>query len=474
MSVLKRGLAFLFALCLVVNLALYPLRARAMAGALTVASAGVVVTAALMASGIYPYEQQKQFAEYVTGNLAELWDDYLEWREGNTISPEDLPPSSLQELTGFVAAGSIVVTRKVWNALSDFVTWIKDEFSVADNQTGVQLGTLISDLLLAPVVQPLKVSSVAAYGLYVGTRDNGKATYLGVDASGVYVGNVLHGISGIAGAYGIIMLYKAGDSASTQWLVGTPKWNPESLLPGEYYSLTFNSTRYKYATPSTKVAQIPDTIPVFDSIYDFCAALGAGGNTTLSGITADTTTVVPLESLPADTEWGGFQVAGTFNPDGTIETIEQGVTAREKPVVRPVEVEIQQGTEVDAETGEVVENPVVITQDDVIPAVSELIMPGSVIDTIVSGMQTKFPFCLPFDIMRIAQAFVVPPSAPVISLTFHDPFSDSDYTISVDLSPWDEVAAVVRMLWTMLLLVGFSLNIPRIFLFNNVAATDLV
>ena len=101
-------------------------------------------------------------------------------------------------------------------------------------------------------------------------------------------------------------------------------------------------------------------------------------------------------------------------------------------------------------------------------------MPGSVIDTIVGALQTKFPFCLPFDIMKIAQAFVVPPSAPVISLTFHDPFSDSDFTISVDLSPWDEVAAVVRMFWTLLLLVGFSLNIPHIFLFNNVMASDFI
>lgn len=81
----------------------------------------------------------------------------------------------------------------------------------------------------------------------------------------------------------------------------------------------------------------------------------------------------------------------------------------------------------------------------------------------VNALQTKFPFCLPFDVVRILQAFVVPPEAPVISLTFHDPFTDKDYSVTVDLSPWDEIAAVCRFMWSILLFVAFSLNVAKMF-----------
>lgn len=68
--------------------------------------------------------------------------------------------------------------------------------------------------------------------------------------------------------------------------------------------------------------------------------------------------------------------------------------------------------------------------------------------------------------MRLLSAFVKAPQAPVISLPFHDPFTDADYTISVDLSPWDDVAAIVRQMESILLFCGFWLNFDKFNVLN--------
>lgn len=436
----RRGGAFLCAVLLLFHLALFPLRARAAGVGALAAVAGVTVLGAyLMASGVYPYitEAGQGLSEWTADNLQPLIDKYNAYLSSVGKSYQIVLNGATPTIKGYLIQGVVMIANDVWGKLREFVVWLQSEYALTDNQTGAQLGTLISDLLLAPVVQPLKVSTVAAHGLYVGTRDNGKATYLAADASGVYVGNVLHGASGLSSVYGVVVLYKVGDSASTRWLIGTPGWNPESFLPLEYYSLTFNSTQYKYCFPTTKVAQIPDTIPVFDTMYDFCTALGTGGDITLSGITADTTTVAPLEALPDDVPWGGLAVEGTgaaASPAAVEGVIGGAITDRAKPVVRPVEVEIQQGTEVDTETGEIAENPVVITPDDVPLVASEYALP--------TAITTVFPFSLPWDFVRVLQALNAEPqpilfdvSFPHHGLTDGTGLSDDDFRFCIVFPP---------------------------------------
>lgn len=480
MKIWKRVSAFLCVVVLILDLALFPIRARAAGvGALAAVAGVTVLSAYLMASGVYPYipEAGQSLTEWTTDNLQSLLDKYNAYLISVGKSYQIVLNGATPTVKGYLTQGVIMIANDVWAKLREFVTWLQSEYALTDNQTGVELGT-VATMGVLPVLTSFTAADIIANGSFVAYRTdwNSAPMYAATNTNGIYIGNVggYMYVGGLAdnaqtgNVYTVVRRYQSSGSNS----VSVQSVNAGSNSAVSYKGYSLHVVHYEWSSYNDYANS---EVPVYASLSDYYDVIV--GATDSGKLEVDTATVSPPAALPADTPWGGLAVEGAgaaMSPAAVEDVIGSAITDRAKPVVRPVEVEIQQGTEVDAETGEVAENPVVITQDDVIPAVSELIMPGSVIDTIVSGMQTKFPFCLPFDIMRIAQAFVVPPSAPVISLTFHDPFSDSDYTISVDLSPWDEVAAVVRMLWTMLLLVGFSLNIPRIFLFNNVAATDLV
>ena len=161
-----------------------------------------------------------------------------------------------------------------------------------------------------------------------------------------------------------------------------------------------------------------------------------------------------------------------LTPEKVEQIIQQGVMLREKPVVRPVEVTVATGTDVDTETGAVTGEDTGVTidvdtlEEQYIPAVSELSVPQAFLDSIAVTMQSKFPFCLPFDAMRILQAFAKEPETPVFSLSVHDPFTGADYIFVVDLSPWDDVAAMVRQLEAIAFFVVFFLNFDKFNVLN--------
>lgn len=70
---------------------------------------------------------------------------------------------------------------------------------------------------------------------------------------------------------------------------------------------------------------------------------------------------------------------------------------------------------------------------------------------IVNGLEDFFPFCIPFDLYNLISMFNVPAQAPVFEwkMNFADRFDD--YTITIDLSPYETVAVVFRIM----LVIGF-------------------
>ena len=470
MSVSKRVGAFLCALALVLHLVFVPLRARAFAGVLPAVAAGTVVTAFLMASGVYPYEEQKAFAEYVSDNLSSLWSQYLDWRTENSMNPP-VTGNELSGLTGYLTQGVVAISRNVWNVLSEFTSWIVSHFSVTDNQTGVELGTVSASFVLAPYFSSVPSSSTLVSNgyraiIYSSTSDvYPRMGYVGSSAHDVYMFTVASHLYPFS--FASFSFYETEMRAGK---LVVDNYSPVSR------TITVDGLLYTYYLPSTVsgivsgVSVFAQDLPSYDSveagISDFIRSGGAGA---FFGVTADTTTVSALPALPADTPWGGLAVQGATTSatvSAVEQTIQNGVTERERPEVKVIEVELGAGTEVDTETGEVVENPVVVTPDTVIPAVSELTAPQAFLDTLQSAVQTKFPFCLPFDVMRILSALSRQPQAPLIKLTFHDNFSDADYTIEVDLSPWNGVAAIVREMQSILLLLGFWLNFDKFNVLN--------
>lgn len=449
MKIWKRVLAFLCAALLIFNLALYPLRARATAGVLVAAGAAITVSAFLMACGIYPYvEDGQSFGEWGAESLYDLWGQYVSSFEDGQL-PSGGTVETFNQIKSFVVGNTLAIASGTWEMLRGFASWIVEKFKVQDNQTGVQLGVTITGRYEVPIISSASISDLRNQGVYIFKQGTTKYNLGSLD-SGYYMAYVY--VSGSTSVYALRVFTRNTSNVNVVYLANLSNSYVDDVTIVRDYGKDYSYGQVSTSAMSTYVLDLP----IYDTNDEAVAAI-FGAEATFSGILADTTTITPLEPLPADTPWGGLSV-GTSNPVGTVE---QGVTDRTKPVVRPVEVEIGSGTDVDSETGEITENPVVITPEDVVPTVAALSPPASFLSALQTAVMTKFPFCLPFDLFKILQAFYVTPEAPVFSLSFHDPFSNSDFSITVDLSPWDEVAAVVRNFEAMILLAGFCLNFDK-------------
>lgn len=456
----KRLAAFLCASLLTLETVAFPLTQAKAAATAALATVGFGVTAAafLSACGIYPYwasadaSETFSWGDWETEDLAALLQEY---NAANVASP-----IASQQIRALLQGATLVVGSAAWEKLRAFAEWIKTKYNVADNQTGVELG-YVDDGALPVVASSVTSEELISYGFYLGR---------GLNASGVSTGRDVYVASMQNQTF---IYYETGSVAKFSCRVVSfrsgASWVASGLQSGLSQGTVSNSISGLgyYSSQTFRVASVPSGILSFDrpetALRYFSALVPE-----FIGVTADTSTVSIPDALPEGTEYGGLRVSGlpvATTAESVIDAVQDSVGERLKTPVEVVDVEIASGTEVDSETGAITQNPVVIEAPvaETIPAVSELIAPDSFVGTAVNALQTKFPFCLPFDVMRIAQAFIVPPSAPVITLTFHEPFTDADYTISVDLSPWDNVAAVVRFLWSLVLFVGFSLRIASLF-----------
>lgn len=459
----KRIGAFLCALLLAFNLATTAPRARAVSAALAAAGVGVVLGAALCAAGIYPYKAAESFGEWTSDKLSSLWSQFCESTEGIAAGATVAMYTS-GGLKGYLMNSTIIMPYAVYNVVAAFTSWVASHFALTDNQTGVELGTVESGFANMAVCgynptnrELVQAGHVFGNGLYYAVYD-----FPNSGRFPCYVASAYNS-SGQLGTYFISKSSYQYYYTSTQ----IANSNPSSIAYHSSMSLAsfqHDNTSYSYYYEAVGYEQ---GFLEFSSFKEMGMALYGFSEveSSFSGITADTGTVEPLAPLAEGTEYGGLAVAGATPMETPADVIEQGITDREKPVVRPVEVDLE-GVEVDNETGELTENPVVVTPDVAIPGIQDLTVPQTFLDKLETAMRTKFPFCLPFDFMRFITALNMTPEAPRFSLTFHDPFTDSDYTITVDLAPWDGVAALVRQLESVLLLLGFWFNFDKFNLLN--------
>lgn len=461
---IKRVTAFLAVLVIIHAVALeYPARAAA---ALPVIGAAVTLSAFLMVSGIYPYIDSSNsegltFDSWSTGTLQTLWKEFQ--------VQQQVTPPDFDRISALLSGATILISNNLWLTLIDFANWIKNKFALTDNMgitSGVQKTSVAPYFSTPPTAQELKDN-----GIYVLYNAPGRDMWYGVSKDLPY-------------PYGALFCWDAGNYYDYMFFFGRVQ-KPQGYY-GNLYSCTWenNSVRTTtigwngnysaYVSGLIQSIYAPETsgAMVFSSPEEAIAYFAeqeqnvTDGN--LWGI--DTTTVEPPAALPETAQFGGLAIpAAGLSPtaEQVSQVIENGIVDRAQPQVVPVEVEIGAGTEVDTETGVIAQNPVEITQESAIPGVDALVS-QPLITAIANTMQTKFPFCLPFDIMRLFRAFNATPQAPQISLTFTDPFSEHDYTISVDLSPWDNVAGTVRQFETMILFVGFWLNFDKFNILNMI------
>lgn len=474
MTLLKRGSAVLAALLLVFQLATYPV--RAMSVVLPAAGLALTVTAFLNLAGIYPFDTESSFGDWSEGGLADLIQQYNDTNPAIQLNGETLH--------AYLYGGTAILTHNAYVALRNFIQWLKDTFSLTDNQEGVSLA-VGSSSYLPFYSSPPSFSQLTASNTWAVLPSPENKKYF-ASSSDVSLGAIVRYSSEQ------YYVFLGTTQANKQYYYNLYSSSGVGIssyrITGNYEGTTVYYSGYSNF-PSSYMSDLQySNFVVLDDVESFIEYVATGGVSS-ADVIVDTSTISVPPELPAEQEYIGLAIspgtvsgadtpATAMTPQAVERIIQQGVTERERPVVTPVEVEIGAGTDVDSETGAVTENPVVITPEAVaeefVPAVSELIAPAATIAEYVSALQTKFPFCVPFDIARLFSAFVFEPRAPVISMSFHDPFTDSDYSIVIDLSPWDEVAAIARQLETMILVVGYSLAISRLLLTRDVLSGDLI
>ncbi|MBQ6205806.1 MAG: hypothetical protein IJK52_01850 [Oscillospiraceae bacterium] len=446
----------------------------------TLAAVGgaTVIAATLAACGIYPYASagEGSFGEWGARALTDLLTKYNEAHIESAIR--------MEQVRAYVVGRTLAVGREVWDRLRDFAAWVRDTYALTDNQTGQQLGIfdnpapcynfsgfsdsdayayifangvpLASDgtrfMVSASADIPRLLPFIRGYHLYIGSDyfdlfNNRRVSP--VFACSATRGSSLDRGGASYGAYGGVTYY---------WC-----YNPTQI---------YFSDVSMYSLPVC-----PENV----SIPVFLSSLFASYRPAFSGITADTSTISVPAALPVedDSEFVGLSVypgtvsgvtdipATAMTPEAVEEIIQQGVMSRERPVVRPVEIEVEAGTTVDTETGEVATEsaePIVI---------SPTTIPLQASDYAIPALSSVFPFSIPWDIMRIWQALGAEPRFPLqdFSLALDVPllFGESPPVVRFDLASYpeavsakmDEVAGVVRYSLLLVACVGFLIFISQ-------------
>jgi len=71
------------------------------------------------------------------------------------------------------------------------------------------------------------------------------------------------------------------------------------------------------------------------------------------------------------------------------------------------------------------------------------------------GLKDFFPFCIPFDLYNMMQALCAEPEAP--KFQFATSFLGQVYTVDIDLSAWDNVAATIRYMVVAIYIVALAI-----------------
>lgn len=470
----RRLSAGLCAVVLMAALVACPLRARAMASATLAAVGGATVIAATLAAcGIYPYASagEGSFGEWGARALTDLLEKYNEAHIESAIR--------LEQVRAYVVGRTLAVGREVWDKLRDFAAWLWDTYALTDNQTEVGLGEYVGGYPSLPVSSIDDFSSNAVQILDGSNWNNNVDVFVAASTScvsSVYV--FAQYSSGSTDYYNLQFIslspfdvyVSKSYSTSTPAVKSTHYLYPEPYDGVQYYIGTYGGGR---------ASTLLNGVQHIDYFEDAVRAI-FGTKPILEGVTADTTTISVPAALPAedDSEFVGLSVypgtvsgvdtpATAITPQVVEEIIQQGVMSRERPVVRPVEIEVEAGTTVDTETGEVATEsaePIVI---------SPTTIPLQASDYAIPSLSSVFPFSVPWDIMRIWQALDAEPRFPLqdFSLALDVPllFGESPPVVRFDLASYpeavsakmDEVAGVVRYSLLLVACVGFLIFISQ-------------
>lgn len=422
------------------------LSARAIAPALAVAgvAAPAVISAFLAASGIYLYDKaQAGSADGTYGKVIELWDEFRSYYTQQFPSNPEPP----QDFSGFVTLGGIYLSAKVFDLLSQFATWLKGKFSLDDNDD-VNLGGGGGGGGTA--------SNFFDFGTvyHIGTDTYGNDIYLerrhvSPDITtpvqmGIYTGSTKLCFASSDGSTPMVGFYLTiGDRVT------------EASARGNTYVAAFDLLYYGGDVSRVVLSTIEPNWPILTG-YSNTAAIrdeilaGAAGGTSVGVHTGDIS--IPSE-LPEGTEAGGIYIPGVTDsttPGEVEEIIEQSVTTGTYPNIKPIPVDVQDG--------------VTVTDNGVEPGaivIGSAQVPVPVTAYQVSGLETVWPFSIPWDVYNILSLLNTQPQAPRFEFELY--LGVGTYDIVIDLSEWDSAARICRAGEYLLFVVGMCVFLYKKF-----------
>ncbi|WP_024734547.1 hypothetical protein [Enterocloster asparagiformis] len=91
-----------------------------------------------------------------------------------------------------------------------------------------------------------------------------------------------------------------------------------------------------------------------------------------------------------------------------------------------------------------------------IPITDVVVDTTAIDDYTIPGLQTLFPFCLPFDLIDFLNILSAPPEAPHFQIPIRYPTGSgwAEYIVDVDLSAFDNVAMILRNMELLAFIVG--------------------
>lgn len=456
---MKRVLALALAILLSAHLTLTPARAVApVATGLAVVGGAVAITAFLDACGIYPFNDDG-YGSYQDG-LSSLLESYNASGVANNLTVTE------EVIKAYLVNGAIAVAKDSWARLRSFASWVVSHFSVADNQTGLQLGSVSGPAVELPVFDAYpSYTALRTRGLQLPGNTGTRTSWVGASVRGVYLYALRSdypdiipfcGVDAYSNALTVYkMMLEASDTSGSVQTLSRPL----------FQSLYHDGVLYGYYAPGTFIqtvlSRLPEVeslgIPVYASHSDAMAYMWdvlSGNLSDSGGVSVDTGAVSIPDALPQDAQFGGLAVPGVSSVAGVgvvEDVIEQGVTDRLQPGVRVVDVTVATGTEVDAETGAVVDTAPV--------EISPASVPINPADYQTPDLTGVFPFSIPWDIYRLLQALDADPVRPAFVGRLVIPALGDAYEFAIDVPSdvamqIDDFALLFRRFLLVLVCIG--------------------
>lgn len=399
----------------------------------------IALSGYLSASGIHLSAQGAAFSD-VELELGNLWDLYRSAYQG---------VKNITDYTGSIVRGGYVLAKDAWNAFGGFARWLQNKFNLSDNQNNVNLSDTPVDTALLSTMYKTKVGD----GYYRTSSSNRTFSNGYIQLSGVSNSSL----------YGF---YQGPDSYSGYTVRIYNGSNNNVNLGADNVKIYINNTAYN-AGPVYTTLTPGQSCETKVAIYgNFNTAFVKTTGTTISPsepveqsiLSVDTSIIDIPEDIPDDAtgsqSLGGVMIpaigAGVGGAAGAVAgTIINGILGGDliDDVIVPSSVSLPPGTTIGS-GGDVLPDTLDINPSDVFLNSDSYSLPG---------LRDYFPFCIPFIVWGALTALSAEPVTPVFVFSFDMPDEIGDFSISVDLSPFDGVAQIMRSGLFLVFAIGWSL-----------------